>query len=88
MTENDKLELISYRIQKSKDTLKEIEILINNELWLTSANRIYYACFYAVTALMLKEGLNAKSHVGIRQMFGLHFIKTDIIGVTPCLMLK
>ncbi len=52
---------------------------IDNQLWNTAVNRIYYACFYAVTALMLHYNINAQTHSGIRQMFGLKFIKTGLI---------
>lgn len=79
MTEQEKNEMISYRIHRAKETLNEVEILINNQLWTTSINRLYYACFYAVSALLLKNDINAQSHRGTRQMFGLHFVKTEII---------
>ena len=79
MTDQEKNEMITYRIQRAKETLKEVEILVDNQLWATSINRIYYACFYAVSALLLKNDIKAQSHGGTRQMFGLHFIKTGII---------
>ena len=80
MTEQEKLDLISYRIQKAKDTIKEVEILIENQLWTTSINRLYYACFYATSALLLKHDIKAESHGGTRRMLGLHFVKTGIIS--------
>jgi uncharacterized protein (UPF0332 family) len=39
-------------------------------------NRMYYACFYAVSALLVNEGIDAKSHAGVRQMLGMHFVRT------------
>lgn len=79
MIGSDKQEMISYRIQRAKETLKEVKIHIDNELWSAAINRIYYACFYAVSALLLKQDIRAKSHAGTRQMFGLHFIKSTIL---------
>lgn len=36
---------------------------------------MYYACFYAVSALLLHAEIDGvKSHEGVRQMFGKHFI--------------
>lgn len=55
MTEQEKSELVTYRIQRAKETLKEVDILIDNQFWTTSINRLYYACFYAVSALLLKN---------------------------------
>jgi uncharacterized protein (UPF0332 family) len=42
-------------------------------------NRLYYACFYAVSALLASKEIYSKSHSGIKQMFGLHFVTTGII---------
>lgn len=46
--------------------------MIENEFWNASINRIYYACFYAVSGLLLKYDINTSTYKGIRQMFGLH----------------
>jgi uncharacterized protein (UPF0332 family) len=79
MKENDKRNLVSYRLSKAKDTLDEVELLINNQLWNTAINRLYYACYYAVKALLIDKGIKAETHNGVRQMLGLQFIKTGII---------
>ena len=40
-------------------------------------NRMYYACFYAASALLLYAEIDGvKTHEGVRQMFGKHFILT------------
>lgn len=66
----------NYRIQKAKDTLDEVEIIIQNQFWNTAINRMYYACFYAVNALLVKNDIEVSSHTGVRQQFGHHFVKT------------
>jgi len=73
-------DLINYRIDRSLETLKEATVLIQNAFWNASMNRIYYACYYAVSALLLKANIDSNSHKGIRQMFGLHFIQTGLIS--------
>jgi uncharacterized protein (UPF0332 family) len=40
---------------------------------------LYYACYYAVNALLLSKKIQAQTHAGIRQLFGLHFVKTGRI---------
>jgi uncharacterized protein (UPF0332 family) len=79
MKEHDRRNLVFYRLSKAKDTLSEVDLLINNQLWNTAINRLYYACYYAVKALLIDKGIKAETHNGVRQMFGLHFIKTGII---------
>ena len=43
MTSNERKELVAYRINKSKETFSEIDLLIQNKLWNTAVNRLYYA---------------------------------------------
>lgn len=47
----------------------------------TAVNRLYYAAYYAVSALMLAYGIDANTHAGIKTMFSLKFIKTGILDV-------
>lgn len=68
-------ELVKYRISRAYETLKEAEAMIENQFWNASINRTYYACFYAVSALLLKKGIDTSTHKGVRQMFGLHFVQ-------------
>jgi uncharacterized protein (UPF0332 family) len=79
MTGKDNSEIVAYRLRRAKDTLNEINIQIENELWATAINRLYYACFYAVSALLLKNGFPTNTHSGTRNIFGQNFVKTDII---------
>jgi uncharacterized protein (UPF0332 family) len=79
MNQQERDELVRYRITKARETLEEVKLHIENELWSTAINRLYYACYYAVIALLLDKGIQPKTHNGVRQMFGLHFIKPGIV---------
>ena len=79
MNETERKELVDYRIRRALETLREVSLHIENELWNTAINRLYYACYYAVIALLISKGIKAQTHAGVRQMFGLHFIKTGLI---------
>ncbi|MCD6011331.1 MAG: hypothetical protein K0Q79_1193 [Flavipsychrobacter sp.] len=75
----EKQQLTQLRLHKAKDTLREVHILMDNALWNIAVNRLYYACFYAVSALLECRDVHTKTHGGAQQMFGLHFLKTGII---------
>lgn len=79
MTDKERKELVQYRIVRAKDTLKEVHLHVDNQLWNTAVNRLYYACYYAVIALLVNNEISAQTHAGVRQMFGLHFIKSGLI---------
>ena len=55
MTDFKPDDYIRYRLQRANETIAEINILIENKLWNTAINRMYYACFYAVGALLVKK---------------------------------
>jgi uncharacterized protein (UPF0332 family) len=69
-------EYITYRIERSLQSFRDAQILAENQSWNSCINRLYYACFYIVTALLLKNKINVKSHSGMKSQFALHFIKT------------
>jgi len=69
----------NYRLQKAKETIQEVEIHIQNKFWNTAINRLYYACYYAVGALLIKHGAKTSSHSGTRLKFGQLFVKTGKI---------
>lgn len=69
----------NYRMQRAKETLLEVEYLIQNKFWNTAINRMYYACFYAIGALLIINGIETSSHSGTRLQFGQVFIKPGLI---------
>lgn len=74
MTDDERNTLITLRLQNAKETIKEISIHIEHGFWNTATNRMYYACYYAVTALLLKNGISIKTHSGVRQAFSKEFV--------------
>lgn len=44
-------------------------------------NRLYYCCFYAVIALLIKNNIETSTHDGTRNQFGLCFVKTGKIDI-------
>lgn len=80
MNKQERTDLVEYRINRAKETFNEVKTLIENKFWNTSVNRLYYSCYYIVGALLIMNEIRAQTHGGVRQMFGLHFIKTGKIS--------
>ena len=76
MTESNG-ELVSYRLQRARETLADARILADAGRWNPCVNRLYYACFYAVSALLIQDGLSSAKHTGLRSLFNRHFVKTN-----------
>jgi len=79
MTIGSQEEYIQYRFKRAEETLKDALLLLENQKWNATINRLYYSCFYAVIALLLKNRIESKTHDGVRNQFGLRFIKTGFM---------
>ena len=76
---DQKIEIVKYRIFRAKETLDDAKILVQNKKWNSSINRLYYAAYYAVTALLLNADINPLSHNGVKAKFSENFILTQKI---------
>ncbi len=74
-------DLILYRIQKSEQTLQEVEWAIEKGSLHLAENRIYYAIFYIVSALALKADFSTSKHSTLRGWFNQMFLKTKTIDI-------
>ena len=75
-----KKDLIDYRYSRALDTFDDARILAQNKKWNSTINRLYYAAYYAVTALLLKSDINPATHNGAKINFSKHYIKTGKIS--------
>ncbi|MDY0343848.1 MAG: HEPN domain-containing protein, partial [Lentimicrobium sp.] len=79
MTIDNHEDYIKYRFIRAEESFEDALILADNGRWNAVINRLYYSCFYAVIALLLKNNIETQTLDGARIQFGLHFIKTGII---------
>ena len=80
MTDEERKSLVSIRLQNAKETLDEVPVHIENGFWNTATNRMYYACYYMTTALLIKQGYSASTHSGVIRLFGQYFVSTGIVS--------
>lgn len=72
-------DLIKYRLERASETLKAADFLASGTYYNLAVGRLYYACFYAASALMLANNLSAATHAGIKVMLNLNFIKKGLL---------
>ena len=54
--------------------------MIEEKDYHSAVNRLYYACFYAISALLIKYNIQAGTHHGAKSQFGEHFIMTERVA--------
>ena len=69
--------LAAYRLERASKTIQEAVDLLEKDHFNAAVNRLYYACYYAVSALLAKNNIQVHTHAGAKQMFGMNFIVND-----------
>lgn len=73
------LELIKYRLKEAEDSIKEAEVLLREGMSMRAVmNRLYYAMFYAVLALLQEKEMGTSKHAGAISLFDKEFIKKGV----------
>jgi hypothetical protein len=81
MEELDKLTLIQYRLNQAKETIDEVNRLMEADLLKVAVSRIYYGIFYCLTALSLMYGFKSSKHLQLIGWFNQNFIKTGLLDI-------
>ena len=72
---------IEYRLERANATLRDAKTLLDSGSLHTAVNRLYYACFYTVSALLLSESKRSSKHSGVRSFFDKDFVRTGRVPV-------
>jgi len=73
--------LIKLWVQKAHDALASAGLELDAGHLSFAVNRLYYSCFYAVTALLLKSGLQFSRHSAVISEFNKSYVKTGKVDV-------
>lgn len=76
---SEERDYVRYRAARSAESLEVARWAHEHGHLQDAVNRIYYACFYAVSALLYTQGLRSSKHSGIRALFAQHFVKTGAL---------
>ncbi len=71
---------LRYRLERARQTLQDARLLADSGRLHSAVNRLYYACFYCVSALVSAEGHKASKHTGVRSLFNQHWVKTGRVS--------
>ena len=78
LSEEERQIVVNLELEKAQKTFAAMEVCAHEECWESAANRMYYALFHAVAALLINDGHQVKSHRGVMALFGEHYIRTGI----------
>ena len=73
LTDEERNILVNLEYEKGKSFLEQAEKIEELGYWDMVANRLYYAVFHAVTALLINDGHKVGTHKGVVLLFGQHY---------------
>ena len=73
--------IVDYRLERAFDTLKEADYNTEGGYYNAAVNRLYYACYYAASALLLDNEVTAHTHNGVKIQLSLHFVRTGLLSI-------
>lgn len=78
-TKEKRLEIVRYWWAKAEESLASARREFQTGSLSFAMNRLYYAAFYAVSALLMEHDLSFKKHSGVRAAFHQNFIKAGVL---------
>ena len=78
LKDQDRATLVVLGLEKSEKMLDAANWLIEEKHWSLAANRLYYALFHAIKALLTSDAHPIGTHRGAGNLFYLHYVKTGI----------
>lgn len=79
LEEKERIELIRYRLEEAKETIADVQLLIENDRLRAAVNRIYYGMFYSLLALGLAYQFETSKHQQLLGWFNKNFIHEGLI---------
>lgn len=81
LREEERYVLATLQLEKVTKMLAELDVQLQNGLWSLAANRLYYALFHAVCALLITDKHEVGTHRGAVHKFSLFYVKQGIFTI-------
>ncbi len=76
----DRTVIVNHRLQRAKETLQEAKAVAELRYLHAAVNRLYYACYYAASALLIHNGHLTRTHQGVIGLLNLHFVSKELLS--------
>ncbi len=77
--EEAKAEVIRYWMEKAFESIESAKSEQKANRFSFAINRAYYACFYAASSVLMKQGEKFNKHTGVRGGVHRSLVKTELI---------
>lgn len=79
LSDEERLLIVKLEVEKAYRLYGQALIMQTSEQWDGMANRLYYAVFHAVSALLIHDRHEVNTHKGSHVLFAQYYVKTGIL---------
>lgn len=79
LSDEERRAIVNYRIEKAHVAMEDANQMAMLQRWSAAANRMYYAVYYAATALLISNGYTTRTHSGMITQINVHFVLHGIL---------
>ncbi len=79
MTDDQRRDIVRHWWMKAEESLASAKRECSAGSYSFSVNRLYYSCFYAVSAILLERKFSFRKHVAVRSTLHKEFIRTGVL---------
>ena len=73
--------LIRYRMDRAAESVEAAQLMLDNAMLTSAMNRIYYAMFYAVQAVLTTKDVSFSKHGQVKGYFNKEFVNKGLFTV-------
>lgn len=81
LTDEERRIMVELEIERAEKITEQFETLREQHYWDTLVNRMYYAAFHAVSALLIHNALHVHTHRGALNAFNKEFVRTGVFTI-------
>lgn len=78
LTDDERRIMVNLEMERAEKIIEQFETLRKQQYWDTLVNRMYYAIFHAVSALMIHNAISIHTHRGALNAFNKEFVRTGV----------
>lgn len=80
LSDEERLAIVTYRIEKARLAIDEIKRVMPLKVWGMIANRMYYALYYAASALLIHDAHPVSTHKGVISLLNQYYVRTGVLS--------
>lgn len=81
LTPETRAAMVDYRLERAHAAIDEADYNAAAGYFNLAINRLYYACFYAASALLLSRHAQAGTHNGTKTQLSMYYVRTGRLSV-------